>query len=351
MSEDILGGMTAGQQGVTHEQLRDAVLQSGYPLQGMVVDQLLEAIGKENLDGHRSGVQEEWSFVDKETSTVRQIDALVDWQVTPNANGRDDFSDASSWIRVHLNFVVECKQSNLPYVVFARDTAGHCRIPLMFGLPHENIELREQSAVDSPIVMQAADALGTWKLGLPKPPFAVSIAKVHRKGKNLELSGEETYRSIALPMAKALEYLRVTSTPGPNRMYYDVRIVFPIAVLRAPLVSAQVKNGEVELRDIPWVRLLRSEPDSGDWRGPSVSGFDVVQYDYLPTYAAAAKNAAIEAASRIEDFATQLLMGIAVTDASYNETGNSHLYKALRPHVDANGLQKILRDRFRAAHK
>jgi hypothetical protein len=199
--------------------------------------------------------------------------------------------------------------------------------------------------------MSSVDALGTGDLGLPQPPLAVSMAKVHRKGKNLELSGEETFRGIALPISKALNHLRVSSTPGGHRMYFDVRLVFPLAVLRAPLLTVRVENERVDLQDTPWVRLLRSEPDSDgwSWRWPSMTGFDIVQFDYLSTYATAAKRAAEEAALRIAEFAPQLLTGVAVSAES--SPGEKYPpYKTLIPHVDVRGLEEILRERFRAAH-
>jgi len=345
--------------GVTYNQIRDAVVRSGYPSQGMVIDKLIEVIGAKNPEFPTLMIQEEWSFIDDDSNAVRQIDALVDWLITSDADeedndfsrARDNFADAASWIRTHLNFLVECKQSDLPYVAFTRNTTIGCRIPLLFGLPHETLSLIFRSDRELSMGMGAADALGTWDLGFPELANAVSIAKAHRKGKELELSGEEMYKGLALPMLKALEYFRKTSKAHSKKMYFDVRVVFPIVVIRAPLVGVQVKEGNIELRDLPWARLVRSEPDEPDlWWNASVSGFDVVQFDHLTEYAAAAKKAAIEISERIKSFATQLLTGKAVFSDEDSVTEADHPYKTLLPHVNPQELAEILRKNFLDAH-
>ncbi|THV35214.1 hypothetical protein [Glycomyces buryatensis] len=332
-----------------YEKLRKAITRSGYPLQGMVVDKLLKNLPSE-ASHQRIEIQEEWSFVDRETEAIRQIDALVGYQVSETQQDRDDFHDPSSWIRVHLNFLVECKQSDLPFVVFTRETAGHCSIPLMFGHPHEDIELRDDPTAEGIIQMSASDALGIWDLGIPNPVRAMSIAKAHRKGKSLELSGEDCYRSIALPVLKALEHLKDITRPGHQRMYYDVRLVFPIAVLRAPLISAEVIEGDVRIKPVSHVRLLRSEPGPESLGGFESTGFDIVNYDYLDSYVDAARKAASILAERIKSFSTQMLTGIAVFDPTSSELSRKYPYASMKAHVGIDEMAESLRARFREVH-
>ncbi|VFA95723.1 Uncharacterised protein [Nocardia farcinica] len=292
--------------GVSVEELRAAVLRSGYPLQGMVVDKLIETIGgpaSANWD-----IQEEWSFVDGDTNDVRQIDALVSWQASNlNPDPVANFSDPSSFIRVHLTFLIECIQSELPYVAFTRETASGCRTPLLLGLPHEDLGLRINATDKTATVgMSTKDALGTYEFGSrcgQYPPVAVSISKAQWiKGGHLELSGQETYRSLTLPMLKAIDYLKESSRPSEQRMYYDLRLTFPIAVMRAPLFEARVQNGAVQLAEVPLVRAVRSEPTSKTGRWPDTSGFDIVQYDFLADYAQNATNSVLELVERVKKF-------------------------------------------------
>jgi hypothetical protein len=320
----------------------------------MVVDKLIETIKDDETEPSRAGfsIQEEWSFIDEESSTVRQIDALVAWQPDRNYQTEDKFSDPSNWINVELAFLIECKQSELPYVALTRETAGSCRIPILLGLPCDNIQLIPRENPDLSIGMSAYDALAIWDLGFPSPALAVSIAKAHRKGgKDLELSGEETYRSVTLPMLKALDYYKKTSTPREGQIYHTVRLVFPIVVVRAPLVGVRVQGGEVELRDLQWTRLLRSEPESGQRWDSNTSGIDIVQYEYLPSYAQAAKAAVIDAAARIKSFSAQLLTGKAMFGDEGGALHPNHPYTSLPPHLDAQGVEDFLRNRFREAHR
>lgn len=349
--------------GVTEEELRAAVLRSGYPLQGMVVDKLVETIGEPasvNWD-----IQEEWSFVDGDTNEVRQIDALVSWQASnSNPSPIANFSDPSSFIRVHLTFLIECKQSELPYVAFTRDTASGCRTPLLLGLPHEDLGIRFHGTGKTATVgMSIEDALGTYEFGSrcgEGPPVAVSISKAQWiKGGHLELSGQETYRSLTLPMLKAIDYLKESSRPSEHRMYLDLRLTFPIAVVRAPLFEARVQNGTVQLAEVPHVRAVRSEPTSKVGRWPDTSGFDIIQYDFLADYAQHAKNSVLELVERVNKFSAQILTGAAVweseeLDSDQESQSDAHdeqpAYLTMKPHLGPDQLSEILYKRYYELH-
>src|SRR5438046_3002634 len=86
--------------GVSAEQIANAVDRSGYPLQ-TVVGQAL----RQNFH-----VREERSYVDRDTKELRSIDIraemrLHEWTPQPR-------------VRPQLTVLIECKQSQLPYIFF-----------------------------------------------------------------------------------------------------------------------------------------------------------------------------------------------------------------------------------------
>jgi hypothetical protein len=91
---NVLGG------GITEEQLNNAVLRSGYPLQTKVALELRKEFS----------VFEEWSFLDEKTHELRTIDLLAEKQLTRYKE--------PSGVQCFLDLIIECKQSELPYIFF-----------------------------------------------------------------------------------------------------------------------------------------------------------------------------------------------------------------------------------------
>ena len=88
--------------GVTEEQLSAAIEKSGYPLQTVVA---------ESLRPYCERLSEEWSYVDRDSGLLRAIDVRAD-----RTYEQDDADDPH--LRATLTLLVECKQSDMPYVFF-----------------------------------------------------------------------------------------------------------------------------------------------------------------------------------------------------------------------------------------
>jgi hypothetical protein len=89
--------------GLSEETVVSAVEESGYPLQVFVSDLLQE----------KYHVEEEWSYLDRDSDGLRALDMrasmqLYDWK---------DFKEQPR-VRPSLDLLIECKQSELPYVFF-----------------------------------------------------------------------------------------------------------------------------------------------------------------------------------------------------------------------------------------
>jgi len=87
--------------GVTEADLAEAIRHSGYPLQTVIANYLR----------NRFMVQEEWGYVDRDTRELRTIDILAQDRLY-------DLSAEQPYARPILNLIIECKQSDLPFVFF-----------------------------------------------------------------------------------------------------------------------------------------------------------------------------------------------------------------------------------------
>lgn len=344
--------------GISPEDLEIAISNSGYPLQSRVVDTILRALeGKTNL----RAVQEEWSYVDHEERKVRQLDALLSFEIDTLSEtfepGRP--SDPAAYLRGALDFLIECKQSELPFVCFVRSLDVGA-FPLIGGLPHEDLTIH--MAADDPGVMKmsARDALGVHDLPLAKhDSTAIALTKVHRKGKALELSGEEAFRGLALPILKAASYYLDQVDPGAKRLYFDVRTVIPLAVVDAPLLAVHMVDGKPSLEAVPWIRMVRHEPgERADLFGPQTGSraFDIVHADFLSEYVELALGSARELIRNARTFAPQLLTGRArwseSLDDSADETRGDEKapFETLSTHLDDEEFKVWINERWRIVH-
>src|SRR3954452_20302428 len=94
--------------GIDEADVSASILSSGYPLQVVVAQQFLS---------RNFYVQQEWSYVDRDTSTLRAIDCFASkryWEHEKN----------QPRARPELDLIVECKQSPLPYVFFSAGESG-----------------------------------------------------------------------------------------------------------------------------------------------------------------------------------------------------------------------------------
>ncbi|MFG1884478.1 hypothetical protein [Micromonospora sp. NPDC049102] len=270
--------------GISREGLLEAVLRSGYPLQTAIAD-TLEKIW-ERFDSFRL-IQEEWAFVDGESGQIRSIDLFAELEL-PTEVERTAVAPA-------LNLLVECKQSELPYIFFTRPNSPelHYSFPQIAGLKHKEIEFFFEADGElngASYLMSIHDTFAFWDIeffGEPAPN-ALSIAKVLRKaGGKLELTGEEAYRAITLPLVKAADHLAERCAPTAETEFFQCRFIICLAVLRAPMFSVMRANGADHLVPTRWVRGCRLEPPTESMHPASsstVRHFDMIHEDFLPEY-------------------------------------------------------------------
>jgi hypothetical protein len=304
--------------GITEAAVQEAITRSGYPLQTQVA---------EKLSGEFH-VREEWSYLDRDSSGLRTLDVLASRVLY-------DIDAPQPRARPELSLLIECKRSELPFVFFAtRRRPWLQNFPMIAGLRANSLHLFTD------------DNLSTWNLPILRAlgldthsfltdvPISSTFSKcVRRSGGGVELSGEESYNSVVLPLIKAAAHFEQAEAPRPNFYYFDAHITVPIAVLDAPMVLVETSNAQPKSRLVPWVRVARHEydGDTEDWRKDRLWAIDVVHIDYLETYVAKHVQPFAEAFGRLavahhEELATG--EGFAT---GLGENSNEHLEPRLRP--------------------
>jgi hypothetical protein len=258
--------------GIIDEQISEAVRKSGYPLQTVIASSL----------GIDFFVQEEWSFLDDESGSRRSLDIWACRGLSELQSGEQPL------VRPTLDLLIECKQSDLPFVFFAsatRPRLGH--FPYFAGL------------FQYEIVVSTNDDRSTWRktivdaLGVQDHPFmrdavesCTSMSRCVRKGSELELSGTDAYQNVVLPLVKALRYFEKQQQPPKTAQYFDCHIPLAIAVIDAPMVTARAVGNVNILTLTPWVRVVRNEAVEADHSMDRVQSFgvDVVHRSFFDTY-------------------------------------------------------------------
>lgn len=257
--------------GISEAQLLAAIEGSGYPLQTAAAAILQPAFS----------IQEEWSYVDRDSGDLRSLDILArrelfDLRIGPELR-----------VRPELNLLVECKQSQLPYVFFLTgETPWSAELPLIAGL-HEDC-----------ICITTDDDLSSWTmpvchaLGLDDDPFrrqpvcCKTFSKCVRKGSEIELSGSEAYSGLVLPLIKALEHFVTSERPPKTALYFDLHMAIGVGVLDAPMVAIRADDPTGSLHALPWVRVLRHEycDEPAAVRRERLWALDVVHKDFFADY-------------------------------------------------------------------
>jgi hypothetical protein len=257
--------------GVTDAAVFDAVSRSGYPLQTVVAEKLSQAFH----------VREEWSYLDRDTKNLRTIDVVASCPLY-------ELADEQPRVRPQLDVLIECKKSDLPFVFFSTRHKPWLRsFPLVAGLKSREITLVTD------------DNLSTWTtsilnvLGLLAHPFhkLVPVSNtfskcVRRGGGELELSGEDSYNGVVLPLIKAAAHFEATEAPRDTHVYFDSHLTVPVAVVDAPMVLFETTNGASTAILKPWIRVARHEydRDSHEWQKDRLWAIDVVHVDFLDEY-------------------------------------------------------------------
>ena len=262
--------------GLTEDQIRDAVAKSGYPLQTIVGDLLRSKVVAEDANFQ---VQEEWSYVDRDTKELRAVDLLADlrlydWKLHPR-------------VRPHLNLLIECKQSALPFIFFETSrTPWLTNFPTIAGLAKDKI------------VLTSDDDPSSWiytvphALSLDKEPFQTALRTCHtlskcvRKGSAIELSGSEAYNGLILPLVKAVQHFVRSQSPVDTRWYFDCHATLAVAILDAPMVSVGAGQMGPNLTAVPWVRVVRHEyeEEAERFERDQLWVVDVVHREFVSAY-------------------------------------------------------------------
>jgi hypothetical protein len=255
--------------GITEEEIRLAVDESGYPLQVFVADGLRESFS----------VSEEWAYIDRDTGELRSMDLRADKHLY-------DLKDHPR-VRPILTLLLECKQSDLPYVFFEskpdRFLFSH---PVLNGLRNSKINIATDDSTSSwtyPVIAA---------LGLSKHPFqrapktSKTFSKCARRGRKIELSGTDAYSHLIRPLVKAIDHLAAAEKPPDTAVYFDAHLSVALGVLDAPMLAARSGPNGTVLELVPWVRVFRHEyKENVDWTERNQEwGVDVVHRDYFKVY-------------------------------------------------------------------
>jgi hypothetical protein len=258
--------------GVGDATVAAAIERSGYPLQTLVSERLSKAFH----------VREEWSYVDRDTQGLRTIDIRASRRLyEPQVSSR-------TRVRPQLELIIECKKSELPLVFFAtRHRPWLQRFPVVAGLSATDIECTTNNDL-STWSLPILNALGLDRHPFQKqPPVSNTFSKcVWRRAGELELSGDESYNGIVLPLVKAAAHLEESERPKPTFYYFDTYLAVPIAIVDGPMVLIELVNGAPVTTLVPWVRVARHEYDrnSDSWSKDRVWAIEVVHVDFLEEY-------------------------------------------------------------------
>jgi hypothetical protein len=281
-------------------------------------------------------LQEEWTYVDSESDQVRSIDILAAMNFARHFDnssrvelqeGEAPPSGHSHWsYGAGLDLLVECKQSELPYVFFVRDGGPSDRydFPEFVGIPSTDIVLHhkepdKEELSDYTFHMSAHDIIGVSDFPFFEGPgkYAGSISKVVRRNKKVELTGEEAYRSLMLPLRKAAEHLRSINEPPDafdEDWFYRIDLVVCVAVLRAPMLASSRQDDEHKVDPVPWVRSWRLEPRTTQRRADVYRYMDVVHESFLPAYLEMMVRDFVGVAERLEDMRAVFVHGRGVDE-------------------------------------
>jgi hypothetical protein len=258
---------------VTEADVLDAVGKSGYPLQNVVSDYLQTATFR---------TVEEWSYLDKESGQLRTIDVKAEKPLF-------EYGKGDIRVRPSLVLLIECKQSQMPYVFFLSryPIRRVSHFPVFAGLLGEEIAIKTDSdrSTYNVGILGALD-LQSRPFLIEDPEFCSSFAKCARKGKELELSGSDPFLNLVSPLVKALQHFHTAVKPPNTAEYFNLYLALAVAVIDGPMTGVRVQEGSNKLGFFPWVRTVRHEYfESDHWmeRGRAFA-VDIVHKDFLQTH-------------------------------------------------------------------
>jgi len=212
--------------------------------------------------------------------------------------------------------------------------------------------------------MSTYDALGLHQFGeRTGAPTAIAMRRLRRKGADFELSGDEVFRELTLPLTKAFQHYSelIQANRGPTQLYYDVHCIGLLGVLRAPMVGVQTVDNEVVIESLPWIRVVRIDPGpEADQAYSTATVLDAVHIDMLPEYVAHMYAVAAGCARRVSSNSVAVISGEALwRESSEEDVGSDDAeqkvvddleFRKLEPTVSAEEFLNQWRDRFHELH-
>jgi hypothetical protein len=260
--------------GIKEGTLIQAIATSGYPLQGVVARRLLSDFS----------VAEGWDFIDDTTNEHRNLDIRA-------SHSYDTGTDVPN---TTLSLLIECKRSRHPFVFFRRVTPAPIpRFPAIAGIPGGAVTIRERGkpAPRGGVSSRSTDVPPALALGLNTHPFVAAgppecatMSRATASGDKVNLSGDESFKELVLPLVKALRHaLGLFSVDRPPARPH---LGLCVAVLDAPMLLVEDPEKPDEPMLCPWVRVTRREPnpDKLAWARSRFYAIDVVHAGFLSDF-------------------------------------------------------------------
>jgi len=276
-----------------HDELLEAVTSAGW---------LLEHHALRVLDAAEMHPRSGWAYQDPdEPTTSRELDV---WSY------RQLLRDEANKIFVTARFLVECKQSAMPYVGI-----GHSLPEWRFDSPTQHVLPRQRVGVptDKPDVTASVPAWGHHGFrDLAREhgdtSFRITqLTRLDRKGGDWEAKNTGIFTSLVYPLAKALRASQKgINRSGPTPPYPDARartdwldfaLHFPVVLVSCPLYVVDATERQPTVRQARWataVRELKSKNVEGMFE------FDIVNESAFADYVDARLAFASALAAKVE---------------------------------------------------
>ncbi|WP_343692620.1 hypothetical protein [Chitinophaga sp.] len=257
--------------GISDSDIEKAISRSGYPLQTIIANKL-----RGNFF-----CQEEWSYLDRNTKEIRSLDIMATCRLF-------DITERQPRVRPTLNLLIECKQSELPYVFFlSPESIITNSYPNISGLFHKSIKIfTDDSPSTWTMPILHALELSEDNFLINSAPSSMTFSKCVRAGKEIVLSGNESYQSLVQPLISSLLHFDQTERPPESAVYFDAHLPFAIGVLDAPMIGVTVHDNSQETIFLPWIRVFRHESyeHKNSFERSKTYAMDLVHKDFFETF-------------------------------------------------------------------
>lgn len=187
-----------------------------------------------------------------------------------------------------LDLIIECKQSELPFVFFLTD--GKLSIhnfPYLAGLSKDEITITTDNDTSTwALTFKQALSFEDDDFLKKDPIFCQKFSKCERRGDKLVLSGEESFNGIIYPLLKAMRHFKLGVKPHEIAQYFNCHLILGMCVLDAPMVGVEIYRDHHEVILLPWIRVIVHQPDNIPTfaHNDNVFAIDIIHKDFLDEY-------------------------------------------------------------------